>query len=201
MKFPVPILSLLAVAQAVAIPSGSEASAFSFEQWVEDIIASPDGKHLSPEEAIDAHLAYINGTDVNLLESRALEKRVTCWTSSTSPPPAWVGLTCAMTAWASVDSLFKSRVQTLSHASITWPASEAGAALFYQYGQLFRRCGNARIYGTTGGSQSLPVTDICSNVARAAGRVMDSCYRSDNTVRGSEMVSNKAYQLNLNGVN
>ncbi|KAG7120502.1 hypothetical protein HYQ44_004998 [Verticillium longisporum] len=155
MKFPVPILSLLAVAQAVAIPSGSEASAFSFEQWVEDIIASPDGKHLSPEEAIDAHLAYINGTDVNLLESRALEKRVTCWTSSTSPPPAW----------------------------------------------LFRRCGNARIYGTTGGSQSLPVTDICSNVARAAGRVIDSCYRSDNTVRGSEMVSNKAYQLNLNGVN
>ncbi|CRK29029.1 hypothetical protein BN1723_006875 [Verticillium longisporum] len=178
MKFPVPILSLLAVAQAVAIPSGSEASAFSFEQWVEDIIASPDGKHLSPEEAIDAHLAYINGTDVNLLESRALEKRVTCWTSSTSPPPAW----------------------TPSHVSITWPASEAGAALFYQYGQLFRRCGNARIYGTTGGSQSLPVTDIC-NVARAAGRVIDSCYRSDNTVRGSEMVSNKAYQLNLNGVN
>ncbi|CRK24994.1 hypothetical protein BN1708_014097, partial [Verticillium longisporum] len=181
LKLPVPVLALLAVAQAVAIPSESEAPAFSFEQWVEDIIANPDGKHLSPEEAVDAHLAYINGTDVSLLESRALEKRVTCWTSSTSPPPAWGpdAVTC-INYLASIGSR---------------------GCTVYQYGQLFRRCGNARIYGTTGGSQSLPVTDICNNVARAAGRVMDSCYRSDNTVRGSEMVSNKAYQVNLNGVN
>ncbi|KAG7126352.1 hypothetical protein HYQ45_012938 [Verticillium longisporum] len=183
MKFPTPILALLAVAKAAAIPSESEAptSIFSFEQWVEDIIANPDGKHLSPEEAVDAHLSYINGTDVSVLEARALEKRVTCWTRDTQPPPAWGpdAVTC-INYLASIGSR---------------------ACTVHQYGQLFRRCGNARIYGTTGGSQRLPVTDVCNNVARAAGRVMDSCYRSDNTVRGGEMVSNLAYYVNLNGVN
>lgn len=35
---------------------------FTFVQWVEDIIADPDGNHLSPEEAVAAKNAAVEAT-------------------------------------------------------------------------------------------------------------------------------------------
>ncbi len=68
MKFSIPLLALLSVAGAVAIEPQAKprAAAFvSFEQWVEDIIANPDGEHLSPDEALAAHEVIMNNTDIS----------------------------------------------------------------------------------------------------------------------------------------
>jgi hypothetical protein len=52
-------LALLAVGQAVgAVPTaGALPPTFSFVDWVDQIIADPDGDHLSPEEAVVAFYA------------------------------------------------------------------------------------------------------------------------------------------------
>lgn len=61
-------LSIAALGLAVLLPLSAAAPAvspsapaviprdegFSFEQWVEDILADPEGDHLSPEEAVKA---------------------------------------------------------------------------------------------------------------------------------------------------
>lgn len=49
-------LALLALSQAVgAIPTPETAApSFSFVEWVDSIIANPNGDHLTPEEAVAA---------------------------------------------------------------------------------------------------------------------------------------------------
>lgn len=46
------LVSLALTALVAAVPAASSTTPFSFAQWVEDIIANPDGDHLSPEEAV-----------------------------------------------------------------------------------------------------------------------------------------------------
>jgi hypothetical protein len=63
-NFAVPTLAVLAltpVIGAVAVPntdlevrSEGEVERFSFAKWVDDIIAKPNGTHLSPEQAYEA---------------------------------------------------------------------------------------------------------------------------------------------------
>ena len=70
MKFSMPLLALLSVANAAAIEPRSEnkaASFVSFEEWVKEIIADPEGDHLSPEEAILAHETLVNTTNIGAL--------------------------------------------------------------------------------------------------------------------------------------
>ena len=69
-------LAALAVSALVAaIPTTTSTAPFTFVQWVEDIIANPDGDHLSPEEAVTAKNAAV--------DARPLLKRINCdqsWT-------------------------------------------------------------------------------------------------------------------------
>ena len=51
------------------------ASGFSFEAWVNDIIADPEGDHLSPEEAIAAALEDGTVSSPSSPASSSLEKR------------------------------------------------------------------------------------------------------------------------------
>lgn len=46
------LVALALSALVAAVPTTSSTTPFSFVQWVEDIIANPDGDHLSPEEAV-----------------------------------------------------------------------------------------------------------------------------------------------------
>lgn len=70
--FSLPTLALIALATSVAaIPTASTTAAapFTFAQWVEDIIANPDGDHLTPEQAVAAKNAAVAST--NSLDKRA----------------------------------------------------------------------------------------------------------------------------------
>lgn len=64
----------LALPLAAAAPTVSEAleirEVFSFEKWVDSIIANPDTA-LSPEQAIEAWTASTNGTSSEALSKRA----------------------------------------------------------------------------------------------------------------------------------
>lgn len=60
-NFMIATLGLAAlVPLSVAAPAGSQTApeaiprddAFSFQQWIDDIVADPEGDHLSPEEAV-----------------------------------------------------------------------------------------------------------------------------------------------------
>jgi hypothetical protein len=71
-NYSLPILSLIALSASVAaIPTTGTTSAvtFTFAQWIEDIIANPDGNHLSPEEAVAAKNAAV--ATANPLDTRA----------------------------------------------------------------------------------------------------------------------------------
>ncbi|KAG8170183.1 hypothetical protein KVR01_000928 [Diaporthe batatas] len=46
------LVALALSALVAAVPTTSSTTPFSFVQWVEDIIANPDGDHPSPEEAV-----------------------------------------------------------------------------------------------------------------------------------------------------
>lgn len=64
-------LAALALAALVAaIPTTTSTAPFTFVQWVEDIIANPEGDHLSPEEAVAAKNAAV--------EALPLLKRANC---------------------------------------------------------------------------------------------------------------------------
>lgn len=52
-KFALPLAALAIAASVAAAPAGTSGTTFSFEQWVEDIIANPDTA-LTPDEAIAA---------------------------------------------------------------------------------------------------------------------------------------------------
>jgi hypothetical protein len=52
-KFALPLTALAMAASVAAAPAGTSGTTFSFEQWVEDIIANPDTA-LTPDEAVAA---------------------------------------------------------------------------------------------------------------------------------------------------
>ena len=71
-QYAFPVLALLTLSTSVAaIPTASTTSAtpFTFVQWIEDIIANPNGDHLTPEQAVAAKNAAV--AEANPLEKRA----------------------------------------------------------------------------------------------------------------------------------
>lgn len=71
-KFAVPLAALAMAAAVAAAPSGTSATTFSFEQWVEDIIANPD-----TALTVDEAMAAANAADV-VGSAGGLRKRVRC---------------------------------------------------------------------------------------------------------------------------
>jgi hypothetical protein len=61
-KLALPLATLAMVASVAAAPARTSATTFSFEQWVEDIIANPDTA-LTVDEALEAaHVAEVVGS-------------------------------------------------------------------------------------------------------------------------------------------
>ncbi|CAM1509579.1 Fc.00g033180.m01.CDS01 [Cosmosporella sp. VM-42] len=152
-----------------ALPQGADQNAprgnadenkpFSFEGWVNDIIADPDAA-LTPEEAVQAHDSSDQSGG-----SGSLNKRVTCRDDSGAIKAAYVpdAVACINQLAAMGDA----------------PCNVRGATELC-------RIGNAIIEGVAGGGVA-DTSDSCNNVARAAGKIMDKCTRSDETVNGSEL--------------
>ena len=73
MKFFVPFLTLISLGEAAAIiysqPEIRAPAFVSFEQWAEDIIKTPNGKHLTPEEAIESHKALLHNAGNGEIEN------------------------------------------------------------------------------------------------------------------------------------
>lgn len=67
-------LAMLAISRAVgAVPTAAAAVPFTFGQWVEDIIANPDGDHLTADEAVQAFYASANSTQSSGRSSPLIE--------------------------------------------------------------------------------------------------------------------------------
>lgn len=146
-------LAALALPFAAAAPTNSvsetlearQPEVFSFEKWVDSIIANPDTA-LSPEQAIEAWAASTNGTAVS--EASQLSKR-SC---------------VAMADQAYVPDAI---VCINKLASLGSQACVANAVAF------FWTHGRAQVVGVAGPVAMVSTT--CQKVAQTAGKIMDQC--------------------------
>lgn len=186
---------------ALAAPSAAAAAAdFSFAQWVEDIISDPSGAHLSPTEAVEAKNAAVAAS------TSPFEKRVNC-------DKAWaranVRLPFPSLHFLSQPNNRPSQSSDLTHMSQANDASAcladlarkgaAGTACAIgdnEFSVQMCRIGGAQVVGSKPAGERQSVN--CRDVARMGGLIFDSCWRSDGTVMGSEIVAaNRAVQVNI----
>ncbi|KAL1852478.1 hypothetical protein Daus18300_012159 [Diaporthe australafricana] len=114
------LAALAFTALVAAVPTTTSTAPFTFVQWVEDIIANPDGDHLSPEEAVAAKNAAVAAGPI---------KRVNCEQSLTRAN--------ADDAAACLDDLAR-----LGSQGVSCVLTE------FQYSLQMCRIGNARIVGS-----------------------------------------------------
>ncbi|KAL3496758.1 hypothetical protein BJX62DRAFT_231961 [Aspergillus germanicus] len=137
-------------------------SGFSFEAWVNGIIADPEGDHLSPAEAVAA-----------AQEAAALEKRSGDLTARDS-----VSCNDKGKPKASLQDASDAISQLARRGSANCHIPYAGGASLVKYGL-------AEIYGVTINKHGsiLP----CTTFAQSAGRILDICVKSatQTTVQGS----------------
>ncbi|KAH7138698.1 hypothetical protein B0J11DRAFT_500900 [Dendryphion nanum] len=175
-RFSIVALSLLAMCISVtAIPSLSTSSTapFTFAQWIEDIITNPDGDHLTPEEAVAAK----NAAEAS---RNPLTKRAWCQETFTSAN--------ANDAAACLNDLARKSAAGV-YCEVGWNQSNIQMC----------RIGSAEIVGSKVDIAAQGAN--CNDVARTGGLIFDSCWRADNTVKGSEIcISNNRLQININGV-
>ncbi|KAM0420398.1 hypothetical protein ACHAPT_011818 [Fusarium lateritium] len=151
-------LSALAILASTSLVAAMPAAQpFSVESWANDIIANPNGDHLSPEEAAKAYARPAEGS---------LDKRATCHDNFYTPAQVPDAVAC-----------------------INQLAGKGGqACVIENYRSRFCEIGGAAIDGVLPASEGR--TEVpCSEIAQAAGRIMDTCYRADNTVKGWESVN------------
>ncbi|KXH26342.1 hypothetical protein CSIM01_03720 [Colletotrichum simmondsii] len=156
----VTLLFLVALAAASPAPLVNSRDAvavgdWSWEHWVETIIADPESA-LSVDEALEAAAKSAATHEDGSLDRRQ-EQFLVC---NDGKPSAWApdAVTC---------------INYLAGLNANCGTSTATAMC---------TAGNAQIVGS--GSGAGEVSTNCNNVARTAGRIMDRCWRSDNTVQG-----------------
>ncbi|GAB1319156.1 hypothetical protein MFIFM68171_09366 [Madurella fahalii] len=145
------LLASLALVPALALPTPQvEGEIFSFGKWIEGIIENPDGDNLTPDEAVAAWKASLNGTHADVLEKRGgYNNLVGSETRHQVPDAVW----CI------------NRLANLGHQGVMCGAAPVAQMCIYE---------SAIILGAAGGG----VTDtasICNDVARAGGFIMDRC--------------------------
>ncbi|KAL2193835.1 hypothetical protein P885DRAFT_63610 [Corynascus similis CBS 632.67] len=137
--------------------------------WVEDLIANPDTALTVDEAIAAAHAADVIGS-AGGLQARAPY----CdqpWESAN-----------ARDAAACVDAL-AAKGKNGQNCVVDRSSVE------------FCRIGNAQIVGSKVGDTK---SANCNDIARTAGLIFDSCWRADDTVKGSEYcVSNRGIQVNI----
>ncbi|KAF2996618.1 hypothetical protein E8E13_001820 [Curvularia kusanoi] len=162
------LVSALAALSTSVAAAPSPAADFSFAQWIEDIIADPNGSHLSPAEAVKAK-------DAAVAAASPLQKRANCDHD-----------------WARANANDASAC--LSDLARKGAAGTQCALQQYQFSAQMCRIGNAQVVGSKGEAKAESVS--CSDVARTGGKIFDSCWRSDNTIMGSEHVKDN-FQINI----
>ncbi|KAJ0423639.1 hypothetical protein BJY00DRAFT_309879 [Aspergillus carlsbadensis] len=139
---------------------------FSFEAWVNGIIADPEGDHLSPVEAVAS--AQNDAGELPALERRSgdLEARESISCNDKAKPKA--SLSDASNA-----------ISQLARRG------NANCHIPYASGASLSKYGLAQIYGVTVNKHGsiLP----CTTFAQSAGRILDVCVKSatQTTVQGS----------------
>ncbi|KAK4245732.1 hypothetical protein C7999DRAFT_16096 [Corynascus novoguineensis] len=155
-----------------AAPSAAQTSktTFSFAEWVEDLIAHPDTA-LSADEAIAAaHAADVVGSAGGL--------RARAPSCDVSFPSA-----NARDAAACVDDLAAK--------------GRNGVQCVVETVSYFCQIGGAEIVGVSGGGRQ---SANCNDIARTAGLIFDSCWRADDTVKGSELcITNNRLMVHIAG--
>ncbi|KAK4153396.1 hypothetical protein C8A00DRAFT_15371 [Chaetomidium leptoderma] len=176
-KFALPLVALAMTASVAAAPAETSGTTFSFERWVEDIIANPDTA-LTVDEAV----AAANAADV-VGSAGGLQKRIRCDQESIGWKRA-----PGRDAAACVDYLAR-QGQNGVQCGIGPERSDI----------QFCRSGRAEIVGSKGASGLQ--TANCNDVARTAGVIFDNCWRSDDTIVGSEIcLTNRWMQVNIAGI-
>ncbi|EXF83041.1 hypothetical protein CFIO01_06213 [Colletotrichum fioriniae PJ7] len=154
---------------------------WSWEYWVETIIADPESA-LSVDEALEAAAKSAAAHESwSLISSNhlGLDVRAGCTHANMIP------------ADGSLEERQEQFLVCNDGKPSAW-APDAVTCINYLAG-LNANCGtrtatamctagNAQIVGS--GSGAGEVSTNCNNVARTAGRIMDRCWRSDNTVQG-----------------
>ncbi|KAK4156113.1 hypothetical protein C8A00DRAFT_41381 [Chaetomidium leptoderma] len=155
-------VALLAGCGAVqTIPTAAAVgSPFSFVEWVEQMIADPEGHHLTPEQATAAFYANQDSASPSEHGTRGLLGKRVPRCNEIVNTEAWVPH-----AVACINEL-----------------ARRGGDCRVQFSTRFCISGTAEINGNSGWD----TTSSCNDVARGAGYIMDHCTRADNTVQGSE---------------
>ncbi|KAH7137919.1 hypothetical protein B0J11DRAFT_500176 [Dendryphion nanum] len=170
------VLTVLALSASIkAVPTAETTPAvFSFSNWIEGIIADPNGNHLTPEEAVAA------ARNAARASSRSVEKRAWCNDSMRDAP--------AGDAAACLDYLARRGAD--------------GTQCVIGNGQFFIqmcRIGRAEIVSSKSDRSAQGAN--CNDVARTGGLIFDTCWRADNRVKGSRLcISNRMFQVNINGL-
>ncbi|KAJ5001183.1 hypothetical protein K4K48_001711 [Colletotrichum sp. SAR 10_66] len=176
-KFTASIAALaLAVAVAVtAAPAPVSQTTFSFAEWVEDIIANPETA-LSPDDAV----AAANAAEI-VSSSGGLTKRAWCQAHFPDAPAA--------DAAACLDDLARKGAQGIMCGSAD-----------NEYALQMCRIRGAQVVASKGANIG-PTSANCNDVARTGGLIFDSCWRADNTVKGSQACINEPrMSINIAGV-
>ncbi|KAL8377042.1 hypothetical protein RB595_007937 [Gaeumannomyces hyphopodioides] len=135
------------------------AAPFSFAQWVEDIIATPE-KALTPEQAVEAWNATVATMDPRVLEKRVICNNVAGTEASVPDAVICINFLAALGDY---------RCETSTVSQFAYSGSNPGA----------------RIVGVGAGGGGVS-SSRCQDVARTAGQIMDSCTRADGLVQGVE---------------
>ncbi|CAI0649936.1 unnamed protein product [Colletotrichum noveboracense] len=171
-KFTASIVALAMAAAVTAAPAPSSETTFSFASWVEDIIANPDTA-LSPEQAV----AAANSASV-VSSAGGLTKRAWCPAEMKDAPSG--------DAAACLNDLARK-------------GSAGTNCVVGQSAIQMCRIGGAELVGTKAEAGTYTVN--CNDIARTGGLIFDTCYRADNTVKGSELcITNSNIQVNIQGV-
>ncbi|KAL2261040.1 hypothetical protein VTK26DRAFT_4776 [Humicola hyalothermophila] len=172
-KLALPLAALAMAATVAAAPApGTSGTTFSFQQWVEDLIANPETA-LSADEAIEAAKA----ADV-VGSAGGLQKRVWC---------------------DNTDIRANGRDAARCVEYLARIGQQGSTCLVRSSTTEMCRDGNARIVGSKAVSSDQSAN--CNDIARTAGIIFDNCWRADDTINGAEIcITNRNIQVNIAGV-
>ncbi|KAF2029947.1 hypothetical protein EK21DRAFT_112426 [Setomelanomma holmii] len=169
-----PILALLTLATSVVAVPMTSGTTFTFAQWIEDIIADPTGPHLTPEEAVAAkNAAVANSNPLSIRTPRCMDD-----------VPSW-GRANANDAASCLSYLANKGSQGIN----------CGIGQD-QYDVQMCRIGNAQVHSSKSTSSAQGAN--CNDVARTGGKIFDTCWRSDGTIKGAELcLTNSQFQVGI----
>ncbi|KAF0324836.1 hypothetical protein GQ607_008007 [Colletotrichum asianum] len=168
-RFAINALLLLALASltlAAAAPVQHEVVVpFSFEKWVDGIIANPNGTNLTPEQAIEAWKRNMKRSDISIptAQGSAFHDKASC------------------SQYVDDDAYVPAAVEL-----VNWLAAKGDKECMCRGRTTFARKRRAAI-SCKSSNPDLGVATTCHEIARAVGSIMDRCTRFQR-VQGSLVV-------------